>query len=92
METERHLDGQVFADWAVEAARHAAVVSGVDERVGAQEVVEEVAGQAVALLAAQAQGRLQDLHQLRPVTQQLLAVHTRHLTHKHNTNSDHVQH
>lgn len=62
-----HLDGQVVPQGLVEATGHAAVLGGVDECGGAQDVVQHVAGQRVALLALEAQGQLQDLHQRRPV-------------------------
>ena len=63
----------------MEAAWHAAVLGGVDERGGTQDVVQHVAGQRVALLALEAQGQLQNLHQLRAVGQDLVPVHPGHL-------------
>ena len=74
-----HLDGQTVPGGLVEAARHAAVLGGVDECGGAQDVVQHVAGQRVALLTLEAQGQLQDLHQLCPVGQDLVPVHPGHL-------------
>lgn len=74
-----YLDGQVFLQGSAEAPGHAAVVCGVCERRGAQDVVQQVAGQSVALLTAQPQGQLQNLHQLRAVRQELFSIHTGNL-------------
>ena len=74
-----HLDGQPVPGVLVEATGHAAVLGGVDECGGAQDVVEHVAGQGVALLALEAKSELQDLHQLCPVGEDLVPVHTGHL-------------
>lgn len=59
----------------MEASRHTAVLGGVNEGQGAKDVVQQVASQRVALLALEAEGQLQDLHQVRAVGQDLVAVH-----------------
>lgn len=74
-----YLDGQVLLQGFVEASGHAAVVCGVGEGCGAQDVVQQVAGQSVALLTAQPQGQLKNLHQLCTVRQELFTIHTSNL-------------
>lgn len=54
----QYLNGQVLLQGFVEAAGHTAVVCGVSEGCGTQDMVQQVAGQSVALLTAQTQGQL----------------------------------
>lgn len=75
----QYLNGQVLLQGSVEAARHTAVVCGVSECCGTQDMVQQVAGQSVALLTAQTQGQLQSLHQLCAVREELFSIHTSHL-------------
>lgn len=51
----------VVLDLFLEASWYTAVLSGVDEGGGAQDVVQQVAGQSVALLTLQMEGQLQNL-------------------------------
>lgn len=75
----QYLNGQVLLQGSVEAAGHTAVVRGVDECCGTQDMVQQVAGQSVALFTAHAQGQLQSLNQLCAVQEELFPIHTSHL-------------
>lgn len=77
-----NLNGQILAQRSIKATRYAAIFCGIGEGHGAQDVMQQVAGQTVALLTAQPQGQLEDLHQLCTVWQQLLSIHTGHLDKK----------
>lgn len=47
-----NLNGKILTQRSIKAARYAAVFCGVGEGHGAQDVMQQVAGQTVALLTA----------------------------------------
>lgn len=63
----------------MEASGHTAVLGGVDECSGAKDVVQQVASERISLFTLQVESQLQNLHQVRAVGQDLVAVDSRHL-------------
>lgn len=63
----------------MEASRHTAVLCGVEEGWGAEDVMQQVASKSVALFTLEVKGQLQNLDQFRTIWQDFITIYPSYL-------------